>query len=267
MEDRFRKLRRIAGLGLLVAGIASAVPPVHAGQSLKDLYCQRPDSLTAAQRIALCEPDPARRLEQDLGVPAELAPRLVSLAVRNLELHATGIEIIPETELRTLESDLVELLRENPELAVAREEMRSFYHHRNLIPSPALLDLVAGSATPERLALALVDPEDFAWSPAQNRIFALVLKAHPDQPALWIKSSRLDMSTPWRLACLEEALRRLDPRESDAALGPERQPAPDRGGGGARRAGGGHLAPDAREPARPAAGDERPGDPRHDRRA
>ena len=218
MEDRFRRLRRVAGLGLLAAGIASAVPPAHAGQSLKELYCQRPDSLTAVQRIALCGPEPARRLEQDLGVPAELAPRLVSLAVRNWEVHATGLERIPETELRTLESDLVDLLRENPELAVVREEMRSFYHHRNLIPSPALLDLVAGSAAPERLALALVDPEDFAWSPAQNRIFALVLKAHPDQPALWIKSSRLDTNTPWRLACLEEALRRLDPRESDAAL-------------------------------------------------
>jgi hypothetical protein len=218
MEDRFRKLRRIAGLGLLLAGIASAVPPAHAGPSLKDLYCQRPDGLTAAQRIALCEPDPARRLEQDLGVPAELAPRLASLAVRNLERHATGLERIPETELRTLESDLVDLLRENPDLAVAREEMRSFYHHRNLIPSPELLDLVAGSAAPERLALALVDPEDFAWSPSQNRIFALVLKAHPDQPALWIKSSRLNTDTPWRIACLEEALRRLDSRESDAAL-------------------------------------------------
>jgi hypothetical protein len=45
-----------------------------------------------------------------------------------------------------------------------------------------------------------------------------VLKAHPDQPALWIKSSRLDTHTPWRIACLEEALRHLDPRESDAAL-------------------------------------------------
>jgi len=218
MEDRFRKLRRIAGLGLLVAGVVSAVPPAHAGQSLKDLYCQRPDGLTAVQRIALCEPEPARRLEQDLGVPADLAPRLASLAVRNLERHATGLERIPETELRTLESDLVDLLRENPDLAVAREEMRSFYHHRNLIPSPALLDLVAGSAAPERLALALVDPEDFAWSPAQNRIFALVLRAHPDQPALWIKSSRLDLNTPWRIACLEEALRRLPPQESDAAL-------------------------------------------------
>jgi len=218
MEDRFRKLRCIAGVGLLLAGIASAVPPAHAGPSLKDLYCQRRDSLTAAQWIALCAPEPARRLEQDLGVPAELAPRLASLAVRNLERHATGIERISETELRTLESDLVDLLRENPDFAVAREEMRSFYHHRNLIPSPALLDLIAGSAAPEQLASALVDPEEFAWSPAQNRILALLLKAHPDQPALWIKSSRLDTQTPWRIACLEEALRRLDPRESDAAL-------------------------------------------------
>jgi hypothetical protein len=220
MEDRLRKLRRIAGVGLLLTGIASAVPPAQAGQSLKDLYCQRLESLTAVQRIALCEAEPAPRLEQDLGLPAELVPRLASLAVRNLELHDTGFEpkAVPESELRTLESDLVKLLRENPELAVAREEMRFFYRHRSLTPSPALLDLVAGSAAPERLALALVDPEDFAWSPAQNRIFALVLKAHPDQPALWIKSSRLDTHTPWRISCLEEALRRLDSRESDAAL-------------------------------------------------
>ncbi|HTG35403.1 MAG TPA: hypothetical protein VLB76_20980 [Thermoanaerobaculia bacterium] len=218
MEDRLQKLRRVTRAGLLLAGIGSAVAPIHAGQSLKDLYCQRPDSLTAAQRIALCEPEPARRLEQDLGVPADLAPRLASLAVRNLELHATGLETFSEAKLRALESDLVDLLRENPDFAVAREEVRSFYHHRSLIPSPALLDLVAGSAAPEQLALALVDSEEFAWSPAQNRIFALLLRAHPDQPALWIKSSRLNTSTPWRIACLEEALRRLDSRESDAVL-------------------------------------------------
>jgi len=104
MEDRFRKSRRAAGVSLLLAGIASAVPPAHAGPSLKDLYCQRPETLTAVQRIALCEAEPARRLEQDLGLPAELVPRLASLAVRNLELHDTGFEprAIPETELRTL---------------------------------------------------------------------------------------------------------------------------------------------------------------------
>ncbi len=112
-------------------------------------------------------------------MPVELAPRLIQLALRNRELKRQGP---PETEMRALETDLVDLLRQAPDLAAVQEEVRSFYSYRRLRPSQALLDFVATSPGPERLALALVDSRDRSWSPSQIWILVVALRVHPDQP-------------------------------------------------------------------------------------
>src|SRR5258706_10552689 len=181
MKDLRRSPRRLA-LGALLAFLLPAGAFASAGNELNNWECRSPGSLPPAQRIAVCEQDPARRLEQDLGVPVELAPRLIQLALRNRELKRQSP---PETEMRALETDLVDLLRQAPDLAAVQKEVRSFYSYRRLRPSQALLDFVATSPGPERLALALVDSRDRSWSPSQIWILVVALRVHPDQPALW----------------------------------------------------------------------------------
>lgn len=220
MEQRFRRWRQAFAWCVLLAGLGAAVPA--GAESRKGWPCGGSSRLTPAQRIVLCEDGPVPRLEHDLGVPAELAPRLVSLATRNWEIQQRRTFPLSEqnpvsaAERRALESDLVELLSQAPDLAAFRQEMGCFYSAERARPPAALLDLVARSADPERFALDLAAGMGQGWSQSLVWVLAVPLRAHPERPDLWVRAADLALDSPWTLAFLEEALRRLDPGSETA---------------------------------------------------
>jgi hypothetical protein len=203
-------LRRLALAGLLGLGCAGAVLAADRG-------CSEDSSGSAAIKIALCNGGfgDLQRLaaiyQERLGLPADVAGGLAETLAKcqALEARRDQAEVVPEAEVRQVESEFIILLDRAPGSKSIADELAWFYVSREWggwAPAPALLDRVARSADPVGLAERLAEHDD--WRPGTEiRLAALAVR--PGAAALWQRVSFDVFQPSWRSAFREEAYRQV----------------------------------------------------------
>ncbi len=189
-------------------GLAVAAPAVEPS-------CPPEEGVSPAEQLVRCNGGFAERqrlvatFQRRLGLSGETATQLADLLAATDQVFAHQGREASGLEIRRIESGFIGLLAQVPENPVIADEMSWFYDRSSLdSPDPALLDLVARSPDPARLALRL-SREAFNWlGGAQILIAALAVR--PEPAALWNEAARtLFERSSWKMAFYEEALRRL----------------------------------------------------------
>ena len=205
--SRLHALALAGLLGLAGTGTASAADKACP----EDLYESR------AVQLAKCNggfDDPqrlARIYSRELGLSAEAAARLAGALAASKALAEKRSQDDPafETEIRRIESEFIFLLNQAPDDPRIADEVSWFYGEGlggSRAPSPALLDLVARSADPVRLAARLTKHGN---SRATEEILFAALAVRPEPAVLWRRAAQLAYDPPWKIAFLEEASRRI----------------------------------------------------------
>ena len=221
--SRFRALTLAGLLGLALTSAASAAGAADKA-CLKD-----PDEPKAAQ-LADCNGGFADRqhlaqvYRQRLGLAADTAVRLADAlaGLQALDDRRSGEgEPAFEQEIRQVESQFISLLDQAPDDPEIADDVSWFYGREvwySRVPSTPLLDLVARSADPARIATRLTKR---GFSKADAEILLAALSARPESAVLWHHASQLTYNLAWKIALLEEACRQLPSgaagRPSDAA--------------------------------------------------
>ncbi len=150
----------------------------------------------------------------EMGRAAQLAD--VVAARRTLEERRDRDSPAFEQEIRRIESEFIILLDQAPDDPKILDEVGRFYGSGDWFsraPSPLLLDLVARSKDPVRLAERLVS---HGYSKASAEILLAALTVRPEPAALWYQAAQLVYDPAWKIALLEEAGRRLAAGEDTA---------------------------------------------------
>ncbi len=143
----------------------------------------------------------------EMGRAAQLAD--VVAADRTLEERRDRDSPAFEQEIRRIESEFIILLDQAPDDPKILDEVSRFYGSggwSSRAPSPLLLDLVARSKDPVRLAERLAS---HGFSRASEEILFAALAVRPEPAVLWYQAAQLSYDPPWKIALLEESYRRL----------------------------------------------------------
>jgi hypothetical protein len=195
-------------------GLAMAAVAVVAAAAVEP-PCPPEEGVSPAEQLVRCNGGFAERrrlvatFQRRLGLAGDAAVRLADfLAATDQALAHQGLEA-SGPEMRRIESGFIGLLAQAPENPVIADEMSWFYGRSSLdSPDPALLDLVARSPDPARLALRL-SREAFNWL-GGTQILIAALAVRPEPAVLWNEAARnLFERSSWKMAFYEEALRRL----------------------------------------------------------
>jgi hypothetical protein len=215
--SRLQVLALAGLLGLAGAGIASA-----AGKP-----CPEDSSESRAVELAKCNGGFAnlQRLAQvyqrELGLSAGAAARLAEALAASQALGTRRDPDDPafEQEIRRIESEFIILLNQEPDNPRIAAEVGFFYNGYWLsrTPAPAMLDLVARSADPVRLAQRLTE---HGYSRADEEILFAALAVRPEAAELWHRAAQLTYDPAWKIALLEENYRRLPAGEDGRPEGP-----------------------------------------------
>jgi hypothetical protein len=211
-RSRFRALGLAGLLGLAVAAAPAlaADPPCPPARPL--------DSASPAGQLAKCFGGFGERqrvvaaFQERLGLSGDAAARLADAlaAHQNLEKREDWFERTFFQEIRRIESEFIALLQQAPENPAIAAEVSWFYRYWSDslgTPAPALLALVARDRDSAGLALRLTQKTE-ANEGAQILVAALAVR--PQAVVLWVEAARnLPDASPWKVAFLEEAYRRL----------------------------------------------------------
>jgi hypothetical protein len=206
---RISRLQALALAGLL--GLAGTGTAPAAGQP-----CPEDSSESRAVELAKCNGGFADRqrlaqvYQRELGLSAGAAARLAEALAAQQALEKRNDQDDPafEQEIRRIESEFIFLLNQAPDDPRIAAEVGWFYNGDWLsrVPSPALLDLVARSADPIRLADRLTE---HGYSRATAEILFAALAVDPKPAELWQRAAQLTSDPAWKIALLEESYRRL----------------------------------------------------------
>jgi hypothetical protein len=122
-------------------------------------------------------------------------------------------------QIREIEADLVDLLREEPgNPAVAAALGRFYSEWRDLgEPSPDLLAMVEQAQDPVRLVCGIIQGER-QGDPPIVRVILAALAARPASSVLWKLAADNSYLPEWKAAFLEEAVRNVGQQAEPAAL-------------------------------------------------
>jgi hypothetical protein len=149
------------------------------------------------------------------------APDVSEVLARQAAVRARFMTDDPpsEREVRAVETDLIELLRQAPDDPKVTDSLGQLYQDWQQVfpaPSPALQDLVEHARDPARLARRLQGPG--RRGTAIVRIVLAALAARPADPALWKMAADSSYARIWKAAFLAETFRRLGGDVSDTAV-------------------------------------------------
>jgi hypothetical protein len=155
------------------------------------------------------------------GLAAAPAPGLTEVVARQAAVRARLMTDDPpsEREVRAVEADLIDLLRQAPDAPAVADSLGQLYQDWYQVfsePAPALLDLVEHARDPAELARRLRGAG--RSGPAIVRIVLAALAARPADPVLWKLAADSSYPNVWKAAFLEEAFRRLGSDASDTAV-------------------------------------------------
>jgi hypothetical protein len=217
---RISRLQALALAGLL--GLAGTAAPSAAGKP-----CPEDSSESRAVELAKCNGGFADRqrlaqvYQREMGLSASAAARLAETLAAQQALEARHDQDGPtfEQEIRRIESEFIILLNQAPDDPRIAAEVGFFYNGYWLsrVPSPALLDLVARSADPVKLAEQLTE---HGYSRATEEILFAALAVDPKPAELWHRAAQLTYDPAWKIALLEENYRRLPAGEAGRPAGP-----------------------------------------------
>ncbi|MFL6236447.1 MAG: hypothetical protein ACJ76N_25175 [Thermoanaerobaculia bacterium] len=217
---RISRLQALALAGLL--GLAGAAAASAAGKP-----CPEDSSESRAVELAKCNGGFADRqrlarvYRRELGLSAGAAARLAEALAAQQALEQRSDQDDPafEQEIRRIESEFIILLNQAPDDPRIATEVGFFYNGYWLsrVPAPAMLDLVARSADPVRLAESLTE---HGYSRATEEILFAALAVRPEAAELWHRAAQLTYDPAWKIALLEENYRRLPAGEDGRPAGP-----------------------------------------------